>query len=181
MGIENIEIPSNTKIAREDESETPKISDRKMEMAVRHLDTFMGLLADVAQPRYSLGELADILEEPEFQIEKMSLTNRKHINRAVRGIQLKFPNYPDISTAARKVIIDWAEQTQRQDTRRLLQLATLAHAVRCHTKLMRIVPKDRLDLQHIQENFIRTCWWTALWQDLVQAHGNQLPTFFIFE
>ena len=181
MSIRNIELLGVTNIVSDDESKTPKISDRKMEIAVRHLDTFMGLLADVAQPRYSLADLSDILYEPEIQIEKLRQTNWKYINMAVRGIKMKFPNYPEISADAKKVIIDWAEQTQRQDTKRILQLAALAHAVRYHTKLMQIVPRDRLDLQRIEECFINTCWWTALWQDLVQAHGNQLPTFFMFE
>jgi hypothetical protein len=181
MSIDNIQSSGFSNILNEAESEELITSDQKREFAERHLSTFMGYLAEATQPKYSLGELADILDEPELQLQKLSQTNRSQINIAVRFIKIKFPHYPDISSAARKTILDWAEQTKRQDTRRALQLAALSHAVRCYSKLTRIVPKERLDLQQIEENFIKACWWTALWQDLIAAHGDQLPTYFIFE
>ena len=129
----------------------------------------------------SPGQLSNILDEPELDLKRLWETNPKCIKMAMRFIQTKFPYYPNISIGAREVVIDWAEQTLRVNTRRMLQLAALWNAVSWYSKLRETVPTDRLELQRIEEQFLSVCWWTALWQDLVQAHGDQLPTFFLFD
>ena len=158
-----------------------KIIDHRMNLVLKYNDNFMGLLADATKARYSFRQLSSILDEPEWELNRLWETNPKCIRIAMRFIQTRFPYYPNISIGAREVVIDWAEQTQRVNTRRMLQLAVLWNAVSWYSKLRETVPTDRLELQRIEEQFLSACWWTALWEDLVQAHGDQLPTFFLFE
>lgn len=165
----------------ETKSDRSKISDHRMNLVLKYNDNFMSLLADATKARYSFRQLSNLLDGPEWELKRLWEANPKFIRMAMRSIRTRFPYYPNISIGARDVVIDWAEHTQRRDTRRLLQLAVLWHAVSWYSKLRESVPIDRLALQCIQEQFISACWWTALWEDLVQAHGDQLPTFFLFE
>lgn len=162
-------------------SDRSKIADHKMNIALKFNENFMGLLADVTKARYSFRQLSNLLAEPELDLKQLWETNPKFVRMAMRFIQTKFPYYPNISIGAREVVLDWSEQTQRVNTRRMLQLAVLWNAVSWYSKLRETVPTDRLELQRIEEQFLSACWWTALWQDLVQAHGDQLPTFFLID
>jgi hypothetical protein len=136
-------------------------------------DTQLAEMLMSANPQLSVAEIDALLHEPRKLLSRFKRQDLQQVEREVWEI---VPGYPVTCDVTRQSIM---EATVDPKNIPKLQLVVLIRAVEAFSRFVTIRCNDDHTLERFVIDYADAAWWAELWDDLVKAHGDQTPHFFI--
>lgn len=136
-------------------------------------DTQLAEMLMSANPQLSVAEIDALLHEPR---KLLSRFNRRDLQQIEREVWETVPGYPVTCDQTRQSIIEAASDPKCVPK---IQLVVLIRAVESFSGFVTIRCNDDHALERFVIDYADASWWAELWDDLVKAHGDQTPHFFI--
>ncbi len=138
-----------------------------------YTDRQLSNLLTKQDPQLSLAEIDKLLSEPR---KLLQLMNRRTLQQLERDVWELVHGYPMQWESTRCSMLEVAENPQHTP---LIQMVVLIRAVESFSSFVTIRCNDDRSLERFVFDYADASWWAEIWDDLVKAHGDQTPSFFI--
>jgi hypothetical protein len=154
-----------------DELDDPEVENEGPEDT--YSDTQLAEMLMDTNPQLSVAEIDKLLHEPRKLLSRL---NRQTLQQIERDALDLVSGYPITCDQTRQSIIEAAIDPKNIPK---LQLVVLIRAVESCSNFVTIRCNDDHALERFVIDYADAAWWSEIWDDLVKAHGDQTPHFFI--
>ena len=154
-----------------DELDDPEVENEGPEDT--YSDTQLAEMLMDTNPQLSVAEIDKLLHEPRKLLQRL---NRRDLQQIERDVLDLVPGYPITCDLTRNSIMEASSDPKCVPK---IQLVVLIRAVESFSGFVTIRCNDDHQLERFVLDYADAAWWAELWDDLVQAHGDQTPHFFI--